>query len=201
MSAALWRGRPALCEPAGGNGSARCSAGIAVDANGRSTIISLSAFATQRGVGSLLVRVDKDLPLEEAALFGCAVLTGVGAAVNTAAIEPGQSVAVVGLGGVGLAALMGAKAAGAARIVAVDLSADKLALAAELGATDCLNGADGDGVAALTAHRRPLELAVGDPGARAGGRFDPARRHHGHRGLPRRARRPLSSSAGREERS
>jgi alcohol dehydrogenase len=78
---------------------------------------------------------------------------------------------VVGLGGVGLAALMGAKAAGAARIVAVDLSADKLALAAELGATDCLNGADGDGVAAFAGSTDvalemagsipALELAIG----------------------------------------
>jgi alcohol dehydrogenase len=94
--------------------------------------------------------VHKDLPFEEAALFGCAVLTGVGAAINTARIKPGQSVAVIGLGGVGLAALMGAKAAGAARIIAVDLSPDKLALAAELGATECLDARDSDAVTAFT---------------------------------------------------
>ena len=147
-------GRPALCEPgAAANGRGALLGGDIrlSDANGPiHHHLGCSAFATHAVVSERsLVRVDKDLPLEEAALFGCAVLTGVGAAVNTAAIEPGQSVAVVGLGGVGLAALMGAKAAGAGRIIAVDLSADKLALAAELGATDCLNGTDSDGVAAL----------------------------------------------------
>src|SRR3546814_11020857 len=68
-----------------------------------------------------LVKIDSDLPLEEAALFGCAVLTGVGAVVNTARVVPGSSVVVVGLGGVGLNALLGACLAGAERIVAVDI--------------------------------------------------------------------------------
>jgi alcohol dehydrogenase len=76
------------------------------------------------------------VPLDHAALFGCAVLTGVGAVVNTARVTAGSTVAVVGLGGVGLAALLGAIAAGAERIVAVDLSPQKLALAKQLGATD-----------------------------------------------------------------
>ena len=84
------------------------------------------------------------MPFELAALFGCAVLTGVGAVVNTAKVEPGQSVAVVGLGGVGLSAVLGAKLAGARQIVAVDTSAERLAFAARLGATDAVNaGADG----------------------------------------------------------
>lgn len=83
-----------------------------------------------------IIRIDRDIPLVEAALFGCAVMTGVGAVVNTCAVRPGQSVAVVGLGGVGLSAVLGAVAAGAERIVAVDLSEAKLALARSLGATD-----------------------------------------------------------------
>lgn len=82
-----------------------------------------------------LVRVPKALPLERAALFGCAVMTGVGAVLNTAKVEAGASVAVFGLGGVGLSAVLGARAAGAATIVAVDLVDAKLELARSLGAT------------------------------------------------------------------
>jgi alcohol dehydrogenase len=82
------------------------------------------------------VKIDRELPLDEAALFGCAVLTGVGAVVNTARVAAGQSVAIVGLGGVGLAAVIGAVSAGASRIVAIDVADDKLALATTLGATD-----------------------------------------------------------------
>jgi alcohol dehydrogenase len=89
-----------------------------------------------------LVKVDESLPLAEAAVFGCAVLTGVGAVVNTARLQTGTAAVVVGLGGVGLAALMGAHAAGARKIVAVDLSPDKLALAAEVGATAVVDGRD-----------------------------------------------------------
>src|SRR3546814_2468861 len=83
-----------------------------------------------------MVKIDRDFPLEEAGLFGCAVLTGVGAVVNTGRVPPGSSVAVVGLGGVGLNALLAAQLAGAARIVAVDVVDEKLALARQLGATD-----------------------------------------------------------------
>lgn len=82
-----------------------------------------------------LVKVDRGLPLHEAALFGCAVLTGVGAVVNTANVKAGQTVAVVGLGGVGLAAVLGAVAAGASQVIAIDMLEDKLTLARDLGAT------------------------------------------------------------------
>ena len=85
------------------------------------------------------MKVDRELPLEEAALFGCAVLTGVGAVINTAKVSAGSSVAVIGLGGVGLSSLLGAVAVGARRIIAVDLSNDKLGLARQLGATDTFN--------------------------------------------------------------
>jgi alcohol dehydrogenase len=142
-------GRPALCEPgatANGAGTLLTGArrlhcdGVAVNHH-----LGCSAFAEYAVVSRRsLVKIDPDLPLEEAALFGCAVLTGVGAVVNTARVPAGASVAVIGLGGVGLASLLGAAAAGARRIVAVDLSDDKLGLARQLGATDTVNARDPD---------------------------------------------------------
>jgi alcohol dehydrogenase len=90
------------------------------------------------------VKVDKDLPLADAAIFGCAVMTGVGAVMNTARIRVGDTVAVVGLGGVGLNGLLGAKVAGAEKIIAVDISDDKLGLARQLGATHTVNARDPD---------------------------------------------------------
>ena len=80
-------------------------------------------------------------PLEEAALLGCAVLTGVGAATNAAQVQPGESVLVIGLGGVGLCAVLGARLAGAGRIIAVDTSPAKESLARAVGATDFLEAA------------------------------------------------------------
>lgn len=85
-----------------------------------------------------VVPIDSDLPLDIAALLGCAVLTGTGAALNTATIDEGMTVAVIGCGGVGLAALQGARIAGAERIIAIDAAADKLDLASAAGATHCL---------------------------------------------------------------
>jgi len=82
-----------------------------------------------------LVMVPNDVPMDDAALFGCAVVTGVGAVLNTAAVPEGASVAVVGLGGVGLNAVMGAAIAGANPLIAIDVHEDKLALAVSLGAT------------------------------------------------------------------
>ena len=96
-----------------------------------------------------LVKIDSSLPLAMAALFGCAVMTGVGAVVNTARVEPGTSVAVFGMGGVGLSAVMGARAAGAHPIIAVDLVDEKLDLARDLGATHTINAAIDDPVAAI----------------------------------------------------
>ena len=83
-----------------------------------------------------VVPMAKDVPFQAAALIGCGVTTGVGAAIRTAAVRPGSTVAVWGCGGVGLSVVQGARIAGAARIVAVDLSAEKMALAEQLGATD-----------------------------------------------------------------
>lgn len=97
--------------------------------------LGVSAFASHAVVDRRsAVRVDRDIPAEIAALFGCAVLTGVGAVINTATVRPGESVLVYGLGGVGLAAMLGALAAGAQPVTAVDPSPEKRALARDLGA-------------------------------------------------------------------
>jgi len=88
------------------------------------------------------IKVPNDVPLEAACLVGCGVMTGVGAAINTAKVRPGQTVAVFGCGGVGLNVIQGAALSGAARIIAVDLSASKLKLAKQFGATDVVNATD-----------------------------------------------------------
>lgn len=137
-------GRPALCEPgAAANGAGTLLSGARRISHAGHAInhhLGCSVFAEHAVVSRhSLVRIDRDIPLVEAALFGCAVLTGMGAVINTARVPAGASVAVVGLGGVGLAALLGAHAAGARQIVAIDLSEDKLAHARKLGATHTIN--------------------------------------------------------------
>lgn len=91
-----------------------------------------------------LVKIDKSYPFEIAALFGCAVMTGVGAVINTAQLKLGESVMVVGLGGVGLAAILGAQAAGARKIVAADISDYKLGVAKDLGVSEVFNSSRKD---------------------------------------------------------
>jgi alcohol dehydrogenase len=98
-----------------------------------------------------LVKIDKEVPLDKAALFGCAILTGVGAVVNTAKVSPGAAVAVFGLGGVGLSAVMGAKLAGAFPIIAVDTQPAKFELARRVGADYTVNALEGDPVKAVRA--------------------------------------------------
>jgi alcohol dehydrogenase len=93
--------------------------------------------------GSVVV-VDKDVPLADAALFGCAVMTGVGAVINTARIRPGDTVAILGLGGVGLSGVLGARLAGAETIVAIDREPAKLEVAASVGATHMICARDAD---------------------------------------------------------
>lgn len=105
--------------------------------------LGVSAFASHAVVDRRsAVKVPRDIPVEIAALFGCAVLTGVGAVLNTAALRAGESVAIYGLGGVGLAALMGAIAGGSRSVVAIDPVAEKRALALELGAAAAFDPAD-----------------------------------------------------------
>jgi alcohol dehydrogenase len=147
-------GRPALCEP----GAAANVAGTLVSGERRLHVddgdvhhhLGVSAFADHAVVSETsCVKVDPSLTFEEAALFGCAVITGVGAVLNTAKVTPGSRVAVIGLGGVGLNALLGAVLAGAKQIVAVDLRDDKLDLARQLGATDAVNANDENAIAAI----------------------------------------------------
>jgi alcohol dehydrogenase len=150
------RGRPALCEPAmRANTAGTLLSGARRLSRGETPLnhhLGVSAFAEYAVVAQeSCVVVPPDLPFDRAAVFGCAVLTGVGAVVNTACVTPGSSVLVVGLGGVGLAALLGALRARASPLVAVDLSEAKLALARELGATHTFNAGDPDCLARVAA--------------------------------------------------
>ncbi|TLM74431.1 S-(hydroxymethyl)glutathione dehydrogenase/class III alcohol dehydrogenase [Microbulbifer harenosus] len=91
-----------------------------------------------------VAKVNKDAPLEEICLLGCGVTTGLGAVANTAKVEEGATVAVFGLGGIGLATIIGARLAKAGRIIGIDINEGKFALAKKLGATDCINPKDYD---------------------------------------------------------
>jgi len=91
-----------------------------------------------------LAKVNPSAPLEEVCLLGCGVTTGMGAVVNTAKVEAGASVAIFGLGGIGLSAIIGATMAKAGRIIAIDINESKFELARKLGATDCINPKDYD---------------------------------------------------------
>ena len=104
----------------------------------------LGSFAEQMLVHEhSLVKVEQDIPFEQLALIGCGVTTGLGAALNTAKVEPGSTVAVIGCGGVGLNCIQGAALAGALRIIAVDAVETKLSLAQEFGATDVVDASGG----------------------------------------------------------
>jgi S-(hydroxymethyl)glutathione dehydrogenase/alcohol dehydrogenase len=112
--------------------------------------LEVSAFAEQMLVHeNAVVGVGKEVPLDRAALVGCAVTTGLGAVFRTARVEPGSTVVVIGCGGVGLNAVQGARLAGAGRVIAVDRVPAKLELAAQFGATDGVNAAEGDPVEAV----------------------------------------------------
>lgn len=134
-------GEPYLCENAGRawsrphgrllDGGTDVYPGLGVGGFGEETVVEELAC----------IKIPADIPLNEAALLGCAVLTGVGAVRNAARVRPGQSVAVFGLGGVGLSAVQGARMAGAAQIIAVDPAPEKAELAMRLGATHVLEPA------------------------------------------------------------
>ncbi|HZA00280.1 MAG TPA: alcohol dehydrogenase catalytic domain-containing protein, partial [Acidimicrobiales bacterium] len=110
--------------------------------------LELSAFAEQMLVHeAAVVKIRDDMPMDRAALIGCGVTTGLGAVLNTAGVRAGETIAVIGCGGVGLSAVQGARIAGAGRIIAVDMVDAKLELARSLGATDVVNAGDGDPVA------------------------------------------------------
>jgi S-(hydroxymethyl)glutathione dehydrogenase/alcohol dehydrogenase len=132
-------GRPVVCERLGvfdrgflADGTTRySSAGTRIHHNVPSSHAERSVVPA-----TTLFPVDPSLPLEQVALLGCAVMTGVGAVLNTAGVRPGDSVLVIGCGGVGLSAVQGARIAGASTIVATDVVGTKLEVAKELGATD-----------------------------------------------------------------
>jgi alcohol dehydrogenase len=143
-------GRPALCERgAASNGAGTLLSGARRISCDDGTIVNhhcgVCAFSEYAVISRhSIVKITKEISLTEAALFGCAVMTGVGTVMNTCAVKPGQSAAVIGLGGVGLAALIGAVASGASRVIAIDLNPAKLEAARELGATDTFLANDPD---------------------------------------------------------
>jgi alcohol dehydrogenase len=142
-------GRPALCEPgAASNGAGTLLSGqrrLHLDGKPVNHHVGVSCFAEHAVVSRRsCVKIDADLSHAEASLFGCAVLTGVGAVINTARVQAGTTAAVLGLGGVGFSALLAAIASGARQVVALDLSDAKLQLARELGATDTVNAGRAD---------------------------------------------------------
>ncbi|NLE49627.1 MAG: alcohol dehydrogenase catalytic domain-containing protein, partial [Sandaracinaceae bacterium] len=89
-----------------------------------------------------LAKINKSAPLDKVCLLGCGITTGIGAVINTARVTPGSTVAIFGLGGVGLSAIQGAVMAKAGRIIAIDINPSKFELAKQLGATDCVNPKD-----------------------------------------------------------
>ena len=100
-----------------------------------------------------VAKIQKDAPLEKVCLLGCGVTTGIGAVLNTAKVKPGDTVAIFGLGGIGLSAVIGAVKAKAARIIAIDINPAKFEIARQLGATDCVNPKDFD---------RPIQEVIVD---------------------------------------
>lgn len=148
------------CEQCLGGHPNLCTAGSTFRARGADPRLSIGdqKAGAMAGIGSFaekmlvhehaVVKIDPEIPLDVACLVGCGVLTGVGAALRTAEVRPGQTVAVFGCGGVGLSVVQGSAIANASRIIAVDRSAEKLTLATELGATDTVLADDGTDLAA-----------------------------------------------------
>jgi S-(hydroxymethyl)glutathione dehydrogenase / alcohol dehydrogenase len=138
-----------------------CENTYTVMANPRATRSDGSIVPSMTGLGTFadmmtcdeisLVKVETDLPDEQLALIGCGVTTGVGSALNTAQVQPGSSVVVIGCGGVGMAVIQGSRIAGAARIIAVDTVGLKRDLALTLGATDVIDPGAGDVVSQVQA--------------------------------------------------
>jgi S-(hydroxymethyl)glutathione dehydrogenase / alcohol dehydrogenase len=150
------RGRPTLCERSPGARHASEPPRLTQDGHPVIQFSNLGAFAEFMLVDeTALVAIRPDYPFERAAIIGCGVATGIGAVLNTARVRGGSTVAVVGLGGVGLAVVQGARLAGAERIIAVDTEPGKFALATRLGATDCVDASSTDPVAAV------LDVAAG----------------------------------------
>jgi S-(hydroxymethyl)glutathione dehydrogenase/alcohol dehydrogenase len=161
----LWRLSCGECEYCSGGRPALCAEGTEIRSSGRLQdgtsrfsfegkeilhFAGVSSFSnyTVLPEGAVL-KIPQDLPFEQAALMGCAVITGVGAVVNAAKVKPGRTVAVFGAGGVGVNVVQGAVLAGAKTIIAVDRYASRLEEARVFGATHTVNASDGDPVAAI----------------------------------------------------
>lgn len=142
-------GRPYQCSvPAHTSRAPGSTPRLSHDGKALTQFIGVGGFAEQVLVHqNTVVPVPREIPFDKAALLGCGVVTGAGAAINTARIRPGDTVAVIGAGGVGLNVIQGARLAGASRIIAIDLQPAKLELATVFGATDVIHGADTDSVA------------------------------------------------------
>ncbi len=142
-------GRPNLCSD---TQSQQRMGRLKVGGNPSMQFAGMSAFADYQLVSAnACVKVPDAVPMEVACLIGCSVMTGVGAVTNTVKLQVGQTVAVVGCGGVGLNIIQGAALAGASRIIAVDMLENKLAAAREFGATDVVDASSGDAVAQVQA--------------------------------------------------
>jgi S-(hydroxymethyl)glutathione dehydrogenase/alcohol dehydrogenase len=143
-------GRPALCRKTDVRRTPEDPPRLTQQGAPVQPLFDLGAYAERMLVHEhALVKIRKDMPLDRAALIGCAVTTGLGAVARTARVEVGSTVAVLGCGGVGLSAIQGAALAGASRIIAVDRLAEKLELARRFGATDLVNAAEADPVDAV----------------------------------------------------
>ena len=144
------RGLLQHCEAKGRERPAGQPPRLALRGTGVGACVGLGGFATRLLVHERAVtRIPAEMPLDLAALLGCAVLTGIGAVRHRAQVQTGETVAVIGCGGVGLNAIQGARLAGAAQIIAVELLAAKLDRARVFGATDVVDASAGDPVAAV----------------------------------------------------
>jgi S-(hydroxymethyl)glutathione dehydrogenase/alcohol dehydrogenase len=143
-------GRPALCVRKGLTRKRDQPQRLTMGGKRVNQFLNLSSYAEEMLVHEhAVVKIQKDIPMDRACLVGCGVTTGVGAVLNTAKMEAGSSVAVIGCGGVGLSAVQGARLGGAARIIAVDMNEGKLALAKKMGATHGVNASEVDPVEAV----------------------------------------------------
>ena len=140
-------GHLSLCQEPETNRSKEEEPRLSQNTNSLTQFAQLGSFAEQMLVHEhAIVKIRDDMPMDRAALIGCGVTTGVGAVIHTASVEPGSTVAVIGCGGIGLSAINGAALAGASRIIAVDMVESKLELVRKFGATDTVNGSDGNAV-------------------------------------------------------
>lgn len=145
-------GRPNLCGGAELDRTPGDTPRLSHDGTPLYQMAQLGSYAEQMLVPeNALVKVREDMPLDRAALIGCGVTTGVGAALKTARVEPGSTCAVIGCGGVGLSIIQGCRIAGASRIIAVDTQSWKLDLAKQMGATEVVDASAGDAAAAVLA--------------------------------------------------